>query len=65
MPARRSRPRKRAPNGRDRSHVERPDPVETASVCYFCSGPIGPHDRIRRFHELTVHEGCYTREIHR
>ena len=63
MPARRRRPAKQSAARQE--PVQRPDLEEAASVCYFCSGGIAPHDRIRRFHELTVHERCYSREIQR
>jgi hypothetical protein len=46
--------------GRKVVHV----PIQAAntSTCYFCSKPIAADQRIRRFHELTVHEVCWQRE---
>ena len=42
--------------------VEQPTEKETVR-CYFCGNSIGPHVKIRRFHELTVHESCYQRDV--
>ena len=38
-------------------------PIQTKTqICSFCSKPIAADARIRRFHELTVHEACWQRE---
>ena len=36
-----------------------------ADACYFCSQPVKADDKVRRFHELTVHEECWRRDAGR
>ena len=57
-----SRARRRSPKAPRTPKVEQPTEKETVR-CYFCGNSIGPHVKIRRFHELTVHESCYQRDV--
>jgi hypothetical protein len=57
--------RRRGKAGRARrsigtSQVERSTDRDT---CYVCGRRIAPDERIRLFHELTVHDVCYERHL--
>jgi hypothetical protein len=53
----------KTPRNRKVVHVP-PKPAGTLS-CYFCSKSIAADERIRRFHDLSVHETCWQREANR
>jgi hypothetical protein len=54
----------RPPKRRRTPAIEHPL-VKDVDRCYFCGHALAPSDRVRRFHELTVHETCYQRDAER
>jgi len=60
----RPKPARRKPRLRQPA---RPSPAKgtIGAVCYFCGGVIAPDARVRKFHELMVHQSCYQHDVSR
>ena len=56
------KPRRRNKRARKRTSLEAPR-HDAVDKCYVCGRPIAADAKIRRFHELMVHETCYMRDL--